>query len=485
MRDMVAGHGAMASRAGGLRALAAAGCCLLAMLLAACDTDAGHGDRIVVEVWQAFNPEETLVFKTIMSELEAELAAEKGQPVEIVIHYVSYGDMLTKLRTAAMAGMTPDVAFVDSIKVTDLAFGQALLPLDRLEPFRQRYGTIEAARGEFVRASFDAGVVNRKGEEHLYGLPVQTTTVALFWNRELFRNRAEQLRAAGLDPNRAPRDWEELIAYGTVLTDEARGVYGYGMSGALWFNFPIFNMYGVEFIRYDEAGRASAALAGERGRAALDRIRRIATSGAEGGAWRRSALFPDAGFINQKYAMILTGPWMVENFTNAGLDFDIALVPAPTPQEIRDLGLQPRGSEEELGPLAWSSSNVGGQTGVIMRTSQHPDIGFEILDRFTSEAVQRRWASDLGQLPVRLAAWPDLDTSKYPFLPKFMQQLALADRIPQIPLYAKLETDIFNPEIDLLLQRPGYGVETMLDTMERRLERDILSRINESIESDK
>src|SRR5690606_20178495 len=100
------------------------------------------------------------------------------------------------------------------------------------------------------------------------------------------------------------------------------------------FNFPLFNMYGVNFVRYDDAGMAVAALNDANGEEALAVLQRIANSPVEGKAWQRSALSPDAGFLNKRYAMILTGPWNVENFTNAGLDFDIALIPRPSDEQI-------------------------------------------------------------------------------------------------------------------------------------------------------
>ncbi len=464
-------------------------CLLVACLItASCGNPSakkGPNGETLLEVWQAFNTEETKVFYEIRDDFVAKWNAEHpDQPVSVKVSYVSYSDLPTKLRTAAIANMTPDVAFMDSIKVTDLAFGQALYKFDELDAFVDRYGTIDKARKEFVEASYNAGVVNRMGEEHLYGLPVQTTTVALFWNRGIFRSKADQLREAGLDPNRPPQTWDEMIEYGKVITDKDRGVYAYGMSGSLWFNFPIFNMYDMKFIEYKEKGLAEASIDNKNGEAAMATIRKIASSGVEGGAWKRSALYPDAGFLNEKYAMILTGPWMVESFNNAGLDFDIALIPAPSQEEIDRLGLEPIVPEwkDELGPSAYSSSNVGGQTGVILKTSPNPDIAYEFLEYFTSEAVQRRWGSELGQIPTRLAAWENLDTSKYPFMPKFMQQLRLAKRIPQIPLYGRLESDIFNPEIDLLLQKEDYEVKTMLEHMDAKLKEKILVKINAVID---
>ncbi|MDK2972635.1 MAG: multiple sugar transport system substrate-binding protein [Candidatus Sumerlaeota bacterium] len=452
------------------------------LLLAACG-NGGERDTNTIEVWHAFNAEETSVFRKIVAEYEADWKKRTGEEIVIDLKYVSYGDMFTKLRTAALGELTPDVAFMDSIKVTDLALGQALMKIDEMPAFKRRYGTIAQAREEFVGASFDSGIVNRKGVVNLYAYPVQTTTVALFWNREMFRRKANELRAAGLDPNRAPRDWDELTAYGKVLTDEAAGVYGFGMHGSMWFNFPIFNMYRMEFVQYDEKGRASSAVNSPNGLAALERLSTLAHSGIEGGAWKRSALGPDAGFINRKYAMVMMGPWMVESFTNAGLDFDISLIPGPTEEEVERLGLEPEYPDlvETWGQLAYSSSNVGGQSGVIMRTCENPEAALEFLDYFTSEPVQRRWASRLGQIPVRRAAWKDLDTSKYPFMPKFMDQLLLARRIPQIPLYGILESNIFTPEVDLLLQQKQTP-QQMLDNLEKAMDQNIMVRVNESLD---
>jgi len=455
-----------------------------AILLGAAGTLAA-AEKVTIQIWQGFNAEETAVFKELMKDFEEEWKDKTGQSVEVRDQYVSFGDMFTKLRTAALAKRTPDVAFVDAIKVTDLAFGRALYPIDEMKEFKERYGTIEKARTEFVPASFNAGVVNRKGETHLYGMPVQTTTVALFWNREIFRNKAQQLRAAGLDPNRAPQDWDEMTAYGQVLTDATAGIYGYGMSGSLWFNFPIFNMYGVGFVEYKADGTAVPDLETPNGRAALERLRTLTTSGIEGGAWKRSALSPEAGFLNKKYAMVLTGPWNFENFTNAGLDFEISLIPAPTAKEVDELGLEPvdPSVKDTWGGLAYSSSNVGGQTGVIMRTSQHPEVAYALLEFFTREDTQREWATTLGQIPTRLAAWEGIDLGKYPHIPKFMDQLRLAKRIPQIPRYGILESDIYNPEIDLFLQNASHPATTTLKNMAAKMKAKIFDDMNAALDA--
>lgn len=444
-------------------------------------------NEVIVSIWQGFGSDEADLFKAIMGDYEKEWEKEHpGKDLVLKIDYVAFNDMSTKLKSAALAKITPDIAFMDSIKVTDLSFGKALVPVDTLEGFKKRYKSLDDARTQFVKASFDAGIVNRLGEVHLYGLPVQTTTVALFWNKAMFRQKAQLLRAAGLDPNRPPKTWDELIAYGKVLTDKDAQIYGYAMYNTLWFNFPILNMYGVDFVKVDEKGHLIPSLATPSGKAALDSITKLLESGVEGGGWKRGGLAPDTGFLNGKYAMVMTGPWKVQEYANAGLDFDVALNPAPSEAEVKALGLP--APEQDLisrfGQQAYSSSNVGGQTGVILRASENKEIAYELLEHFTNESVQRKWASTLGQIPVRKAAWKDLDTRKFPLIVRFMDQLEVARRIPQIPMFGTLETDIFNPEFDSFL-KGVLKTDVTLKNLERSLDEKIFRRINDAADAER
>ena len=76
---------------------------------------------------------------------------------------------------------------------------------------------------------------------------------------------------------------------------------------------------------------------------------------------------PEQGFINGKYAMILTGPWNLKRFE--GIDFDVSLVPADP---------------------AGTSSNVGGSNMVVFRSSEHADVALDFLRWFTSRDTQLR-----------------------------------------------------------------------------------------------
>lgn len=474
----------LASRAGESPAVlvAAALLALVALLFQGCaPAPQNAAPPNTIEVWHAFTDKETPLFREITREFERAYFEKTGTSITVELRFVPYDNMIDKLRTSAMAHQTPDVAFVDSIKVTDLALGQALAPLDTLPEFQEQYGDVDTAREEFVEASFNAAIVNRRGETHLYGFPVQTTTVALFWNRRMFQARAGDLRRRRLAPNRPPRDWDEAIQYARVLTRRRDNTYGLAMHAGLWFNLPILNMYDVQFVDYDSSGVAKAAFNSENTAAALRMMKRIVDSGGEGGAWRQGGMSPEAGFINEKYAMIITGPWMIENFANTGLDFGVSLIPGPPRRDIEALDL-PRqdigGGYGATDGRAWSGGNLGGQTGVILRKSGRPDLAFAFLDHFTGEAAQRRWAERLGQIPVRKSAARDLDTSRYPYLPTFMTQLSVAKRAPAIPLYARLEGGIFDTELDLYLRGEEEDPAAMISKVERALESRILNEIN-------
>jgi len=459
--------------------------CTFATLALSCGSQR-NSDPDVLSIWHGFNAEEADFFRQeLLPEFETYYEEKTGRDITLDVQFVDFGSMSTKLRTAALGNLTPDVAFVDKLKVPELAYGNALLPIDESEPFIEKYSDRDTAREEFVNASFDAGIVNVKGKTNLYGIPVQTTTVALYYNTDLFRQKSTELRDAGLDPSRPPRDWEEFIRYGEILTDEEKGIYGFGLDKSFWFSFPFFNMYGVDWIKFDENGFASPDLDNENARVAFERILKIVDSGIEGGAWRGGGqLGPSDGFLNRRYAMVFTGPWEVKNYTNTGIGFDVGLIPGPTPEEVEQLGLTPRvpmDEIEEYGQQAYSSSNVGGQTGVILRNTEDVDLSFAFLDYFSGEYVQKKWAEELGQIPVRLSAWDDLNTEKYPFMPRFMEQVELAELIPQIPSFGQMESNIFQPEYELFL-KDQQSADQMITSMEDKMEGTILKFYNDALD---
>src|SRR5207237_5069177 len=101
----------------------------------------------------------------------------------------------------AAGGSPPDVAGLWSNNVNVFADMDALRPLD---DFIRQAGVKES---DYIPCYWELG----KYRGTMWALPSTPATVALHWNRRLFRE-------AGLDPDRPPRTIEELDDYSQRLT---------------------------------------------------------------------------------------------------------------------------------------------------------------------------------------------------------------------------------------------------------------------------
>lgn len=433
------------------------------------------GNPIEITIWEGFKFEEHTLFVELMREFEKEYKENHNVSLKIRIERVPFDDMITKIKMACLARETPDLAIVDALRVPEMAFGKVLVPLDSLSNFE--FYDIEEARQKFVPAAFDSNIVNVLGKENLYGLPAQTTTLALFWNRDIFHRYRHELREAGLDPNRAPRDWEEFIAYGKILTNPDDGIFGFAMTNSLWFSFPFINTFQGSLLRYEE-DQPVPNFHDERVRAALQmKVDLYRKHRIEAGAWQAGAIAPEQGFINENYAMIFMGPWNIERFQAVGLNFGVDLIPRPSKNQALELGLiGPDASQQEYEQKVTTSSNIGGNNVVIFRGSEHPEIAYDVARFFAGEYAQRKWAEKLGQIPVILEAQEDIDLKDFPEILTFIEQINYAKAIPPIPLYGTLESDVYTPEMDLTLQGRAE-LDRAIQNMNRHFQRLILDRI--------
>jgi sn-glycerol 3-phosphate transport system substrate-binding protein len=125
----------------------------------------------------------------------------------------------------------------------------ALIPLDKY---------IEQEGGESFLANFHKGFLgNAYGRDgKIYGFPFQRSTPILYWNKDMFRAAADKLRAAGLDPDRAPASWDELVEYAKILTiREGNQTKQYGLIIPGGWNDWIFEAFsrqnGMQLIKED------------------------------------------------------------------------------------------------------------------------------------------------------------------------------------------------------------------------------------------
>ncbi len=105
-------------------------------------------------------------------------------------------------------------------------------------------------------------VVRRKGQDgetRYWMMPYQTLAAALFYRRDLFA-------AAGLDPERAPRDWDELVAFARQLAHPGKGRFALAFPTGTQSAYGIFSYLssaGANIVEQDENGEWRAAFDSE------------------------------------------------------------------------------------------------------------------------------------------------------------------------------------------------------------------------------
>jgi ABC-type sugar transport system permease subunit/ABC-type glycerol-3-phosphate transport system substrate-binding protein len=88
----------------------------------------------------------------------------------------------------------------------------------------------------------------------IYAVPFFQVAVALYYRKDFFKS-------AGLDPNKPPKDWNELYEYSKKLVDPATGRYGFAFStpsGYQWSNW--LYAAGAEAVKQDSTGRWQSAI---------------------------------------------------------------------------------------------------------------------------------------------------------------------------------------------------------------------------------
>jgi multiple sugar transport system substrate-binding protein len=161
---------------------------------------------------------------------------------EIFVHYLRTSQVDRKAMLAAIGRDPPDVVGLWNANVVPFAEGGALMPLEGL---MKESGL---TRGFYIENYLKLG----EFEGHIWCLPTSVMTMALFYNKEHFRNKAAELRAAGLDPDRAPETIEELDRYADVLNefepDGSPRLMGFLPTEPGWFNHTWGYYFGGKLI---------------------------------------------------------------------------------------------------------------------------------------------------------------------------------------------------------------------------------------------
>jgi multiple sugar transport system substrate-binding protein len=356
-------------------------------------------EPVTIKYWHTHSDPETAKLDEVIAAFEA---ANPGITVEATRY--AYNDFKTALLTAISSGDVPDVVRMDIVWVPEFADQGALAQLDGSLP----------GFDAITQDVYPGPLATNFYKGHYYGLPLDTNTQVLLWNKSVFE-------AAGI--TEAPKTMEEFAADACKLSDAANNKYGYAEGGTyFWAPAPVFYAMGGKVT--DEAiTTATGYINGPESVAAFTMLKDLYDKKCLSPNLLGGGIATDAGHAEGTYAMIIDGPWMVDIYKGNYPDFQINFAPVPT------------------GPQGTTSSVVGGEDVVILDGSQNKDAAMKWTAFLMSAEAQKMMAS-VGQMPtlVSLIGDPALP----PYFGVFQEELKTAQaRVPH-PKWSDMDNAISN-----------------------------------------
>ncbi|MFQ5821290.1 MAG: ABC transporter substrate-binding protein [Candidatus Heimdallarchaeota archaeon] len=373
-----------------------------------------------LKFWNYWDGTNALAIEALISEFNEEYSPD----IRVINVPITWGELLPKLMAAAAGGEVPEVAIGDLIWMPKLAGTGMLVPLN-----------------DYVKEIdyFDFYPEMRKigrYDDQIYSLPVSANNLQLFYNKDIFR-------AAGLDPEKPPTTWDELVDTAIATTDPVEGIWGMelytGTGEGLTWQFQVYLWQaGGEFLTAD---LSKAAFNSPEGKRALQFwVDLIQTH-------QVSPLAPWGLFGQGKAAMVMDGTWMVGGWRPGGwapapFDWGTALMPMPSGG----------------GP----ATNMGGEQIFIFETTPEKEAAaWEFVKWLTSKRIQIKWDMLTSFMPVRDSVATDevyltWATTTEPRLQPFIEGAQYARARPMVTQYPEI-SDAFSEEI----QKALYGTVTV------------------------
>jgi sn-glycerol 3-phosphate transport system substrate-binding protein len=285
----------------------------------------------------------------------------------------NYFENMARAQAAIQAGQPPDVAILLSTDLYTLLGIDGIIPLDDY---------IASEEGLDIDDFFDAFMSNSMADGQIWGIPWQRSTPILYYNKEAFAE-------VGLDPDKPPATWEELIEYGQKLMvrDGDRVVrWGVEIPATDWL-YANFAIQGGRHIGSTEDDPCSVYLDTPEATQAAEFIRNLQVE---------HKIMPDgvvqwttapADFIGGATAMLYHSTGSLSSILSQ-VQFDVGTAFLPA------------------GPKGFGA-NVGGGNFYIMKgiPKEHQDAAWTFIRWMVRPELIGQWGIASGYIAPREAAW--------------------------------------------------------------------------------
>lgn len=345
---------------------------------------------------------------------------EKEHPgVKVQLEFHGWDEALRQnLFNALLAGTAPDIVVGEN-------FFKPFIAADGLVAIDAQVADIYA---DLLPGTYQA--VLQDGQ--LYGLPAFTGVFG-------FERNCEVVEAAGLDCDRPPETWEELLAEARSITAQGKGAYyGYTLQG------PVETSVGSALRVGVLMAQSGADICVEdctrpyfdnpKAIPALEFLREIYRYTPPGLAFN-----PDEGQVYEQLfrglsAYQIAGSWHPQWAIETGCE-DCRYSPVPYPESGQKANLV-----------------VGNVIYAVLKQSQHPDLAVEWLKFLVRDDVQALIYPALGRLPTTRSALEALYPTVDPAMQTFITELLHNPNLTVLPQWQNQPQELWRIYNEMLLQ---------------------------------
>lgn len=370
---------------------------------------------VTISYWHTMSDAESAQLDSVIADFEK---ANPGITVEPTRY--AYDDFKTAITTALAGGTAPDTARMDIAWVPEFADMGALNRVENMVP----------GFDEIKSDVFPGPLSTNFWKDGYYGLPQNTNTQVLLWNKSEFD-------AAGI--SKAPSTFAEFADDACKLT-KGEKQYGYALGGTyFWAPAPLFYAAGGE-VTDPGITTATGYVNGKGSVEAFTMLKNLYDKGCISPNLLGGGIGTADGHATGLYSMIIDGPWMVDIYKGSYPDFQVNFAPIPA------------GS-------GGTSSVVGGEDVVSFATTTNADAAGKWMAYLMSPETQKTMAQ-VGMIPTRNSLVGDSALPAY--FEVFMKQLQTAKaRVPH-PKWGDMDGSINNA-----FQRMLNGEQTVKEALDQ------------------
>lgn len=336
------------------------------------NTAGGEKKPVKVIWWHAMGGELGKAVDQIVKDFNA---SQKDIQVEAIFQG-TYDEALNKLKASLGSNTGPTMMQVYEIGSRFMIDTKAITPIQTF-----------IDQDQFDLSQLEENILGYYTiDGKLNSMPFNTSNPILYYNKDMFK-------AAGLDPEKPPRTYEEVAQAAKALTKDGK----YGASFAIygWFMEQFFANQGAELVDKGNGrdGLATQSLLNsEAGIKTLDWWKKLVDDKVALNVGRKTS-DTKAAFVGGQVAMTLDSTASLRGIVDAvGNKFEVGTAYLPRPSDAKEGGVI-----------------VGGASLYILnnRPMEEQKAAWEFIKYLTSPKLQAQWNIATGYFPITKAAYDE------------------------------------------------------------------------------